>query len=94
MAILRNENIEPVIGTDDKPTVLYHAVAKMEAVSERLDTLYSRLTKEDGVQTDCCSVQPDASLREVLNECPRLIAQHLQAQHSRIEEIEKLIFDQ
>jgi hypothetical protein len=84
-------DVEPV----DKPTELHAAIRQMHYLSERLDGLYERINT--GSPSDCGVVDEggnrDACLLEVLNECPRIVRQHLDYQHQRIIEIEMLIFN-
>jgi hypothetical protein len=83
--------VEPI----DKPTELHTAIHQMHYLSERLDGLYERINT--GSPSDCGLVDEGGNrtvcLLEVLNECPRLVREHLDYQHQRIIDIEQLIFN-
>jgi hypothetical protein len=81
----------------DKPTDLYNAVAQMRYLTARLDDLYDRISSTSDVSRDKVDQDEEVnrvSLLEVLNECPRLIREHLDYQHQRMIDIEQSIFNQ
>jgi hypothetical protein len=86
-------DVEPV----DKPTELHTAIRQMQYLSERIDSLYERINSGSpvtgGELKEERDKDRDVCLLEVLNECPRIVRQHLDYQHQRIIDIEQSIFN-
>jgi hypothetical protein len=78
----------------DKPTELYNAVVQMQYLTNRIDELYDRINSGSPINGGEVNEDGrDVCLLEVLNECPRLIREHLDCQHQRIIDIEQSIFN-
>jgi hypothetical protein len=94
---IANSLAQSEVTPSDKPTDLYNAVAQMRYLTNRLDDLYDRISSTSDVGCDKLHQDEGAnrvSLLEVLNECPRLIREHLDYHHQRITDIEQTIFNQ
>tara|TARA_R110002153_G_scaffold274037_1_gene446802 strand:+ start:37554 stop:37973 length:420 start_codon:yes stop_codon:yes gene_type:complete len=93
---LPSEGAECELNPVDKPTELYNAVVQMRYLTNRIDELYDRINSNTDVGCDKVEQSDEANtvpLLEVLNECPRIIRDHLDYQHQRIIDIEQSIFN-
>jgi hypothetical protein len=95
MTILRNQPTEDTQcdPETDKPTELYYAIARMEHVTDRLEGLYSRISNEISVAPDSTKGPNEVCLLTLLNEGPRILQNHIDAQHGKISDIEQIIFN-